>query len=579
LNALPLIHRELLVASRRPRNWWRRVGLGLLAILLFLLVASGTPGGRQTPASLGSVLFGTLVVLGFIVAALAGIRTAGISLCEENREGTLELLLLTDLKRHGLALGKVAAAVLEGLPALLVFVPILTCSVLTGGVTFSQIWMAAITLGLTLVLSNAVALYVAATRTQESSMALLTLTLLALFCVPFGWLLVGFQLTAELDNCRERELSRGGRSRWRLGPVVALLWLPLIALFLHGITKANEGLVVFFASPAHLLYLSLSAGAVELFWVQLLALLWFLVPVTWLAGLRMDSQTFVGPPDDSPITSTFLPPPAPLATEPLPATSATARPRAARDIGTEPVAWRIKPPAERQHLIWLIAVVMSLASLRTVAEVAEKNTEWLWPLLAPVLTANAILVFVLDYLVAGQAARFLVEARSSGSLEMLLVTPGFRPRVIREVWLSLRRTYLKPVLVVLSAHWLSALLSMVLAGQSEHFYARPGLMIIVWTLQSLKLVTGLAALGWLALWLSWYSPRPAFATVKAFGLASLVPVIFLSPLFAFGALRSEGAVGGLLMAILFHLCLIAYARHRLQRNLVGGAPPIALRRN
>src|SRR5690606_12421433 len=117
----------------------------------------------------------------------------------------------------------------------------------------------------------------------------------------------------------------------------------------------------------------------------------------------------------------------------------------------------------------------------------------------------AILVFVLDYLVAGQAARFLVEARSSGSLEMLLVTPGFRPQVIREVWLSLRQTYLKPVLVVLSAQWLSALLAMVLAGQSEHFYARPGLMIIVWTLQSLKLVTGLAALGWLALWLSWYS--------------------------------------------------------------------------
>jgi hypothetical protein len=61
-------------------------------------------------------------------------------------------------------------------------------------------------------------------------------------------------------------------------------------------------------------------------------------------------------------------------------------------------------------------------------------------------------------------------------------------------------------------------------------------------------------------------------------LASWVPVIFLSPLFAFGALRSEGALGGLLMAILFHLGLIAYARHRLQRSLIGGAPPVVLRR-
>ncbi|KAB2667718.1 MAG: ABC transporter permease subunit [Verrucomicrobia bacterium] len=154
MTLLPVVARELRVASRRPWNYWARTlsaGVAVAVGAWLLLLEAGT--GVRGP---GKDLFTTVSFLAFVYALLAGVVFSADSLAGERREGTLGLLFLTDLRGHDVLLGKLAASSLGCVFHLGAALPVLAMSMLLGAVSFQEYLRMILVLGTTLFLSLSV---------------------------------------------------------------------------------------------------------------------------------------------------------------------------------------------------------------------------------------------------------------------------------------------------------------------------------------------------------------------------------------------------------------------------------------
>src|SRR6185295_5261529 len=118
----------------------------------FLLLGTA----RGSSAERGKVLFMAIGVMALGFSLIAGIFLTADCLSEEKREGTLGLLFLTELKGYDVVLGKLMATSLHAFYGLLAILPLLTYSMLVGGVTIGEFWRIALTLVATLFLSLSV---------------------------------------------------------------------------------------------------------------------------------------------------------------------------------------------------------------------------------------------------------------------------------------------------------------------------------------------------------------------------------------------------------------------------------------
>src|SRR5256714_1775354 len=155
---LPIVERELRVASRRRGTYWNRAVAALAAILIF--------GGalffeaRQPPKELGKDIFNALAGLFLFSSLVAGIRYTADCLSEEKREGTLGLLFLTDLKGYDVVLGKLMATSLNAFYGLVAIFPVLALPLVMGGVTFSEFCRVMLALVNTLLFSLGLGMYI-----------------------------------------------------------------------------------------------------------------------------------------------------------------------------------------------------------------------------------------------------------------------------------------------------------------------------------------------------------------------------------------------------------------------------------
>src|SRR5579859_5684336 len=135
---LPIVTRELRVASRRGGTYWQRAGAGLGVLLMgtWLYVVME----NQSPKQLSAYLFGALTAGALFYSLLSGLRATADCLSVEKREGTLGLLFLTDLKGYDVILGKLAATSLNSLYALLAVFPVMALSLLMGGTAVGEFW-------------------------------------------------------------------------------------------------------------------------------------------------------------------------------------------------------------------------------------------------------------------------------------------------------------------------------------------------------------------------------------------------------------------------------------------------------
>ncbi len=583
MNFFPLIHRELLVASRRTVTWWTRVGIGLVGALGFLLVAGTASLGIRQPAQVGPALFTTLSVAAFLLAALSGIRSAALPLCEENRERTLGLLLLTPLRRHDLVLGRLAAGILEGLGALAAFLPVLALVLLAGGVTAGQLAMSAVTLIVMVLLSTAAGLYAGAMNTRDLKASLLTLLLVLVACLPTGWIALAIMMTAELDAQAQREFAFGRPATRSNGLLLPAFWLPLIALFLFSLLLAPSTSLGSFASPAGMLLLGLSDGSPVLFGLQTAGALCLALALTWLTSRRL-AVIHVGVSENhDPEPSVPAPPIASGidaddnltdAQGAAPVPPPPSRPRWL--LEQSPILWLLHPRAGTRRFIWFAAVMMSISAFFPIFASIDEDSVALS--FGGFMLPGALVWPVVNFIVAWQAARLFVESRRTRNLELLLVTPGFRKSSIRDVWRSLRTTFLKPVLLVGLVGLAGTVVAINAMPDERTDLFEPAWGLPVYLLTASRHLAGLVAVVWLSLWLGWSCRRPGLAASQAFVLAYLLPTILFLPFAEVASTWTAKAMIPHLGGIVLSIGIAVGARLALSRALPTGQTPEEIRR-
>ena len=139
--SLPIVERELGIASRNLGSWLSRWIIAIVAVCfggLWLGMAYSVGGMMK-----GDVFFAILAWACFVYCLLAGLWTTSDTLTREKTDGTLGLLFLTDLRGYDVVLGKMITASLKSFYGVLAVLPVLALPLLMGGVTNDQFWRTA----------------------------------------------------------------------------------------------------------------------------------------------------------------------------------------------------------------------------------------------------------------------------------------------------------------------------------------------------------------------------------------------------------------------------------------------------
>lgn len=403
--SLPIVDRELRVACRRPSYFRARIWVGLAAIalagILFGLYTVSARTGGGIAGSAGRLLFEVFKWLSFLAASFSGVILTADSLCDEKREGTLGLLFLTDLRGHDVVLGKVATHALQSVYAFLAAFPVVGTCFLLGGVTGTEFVRIILLLLVTLFLSLSIGVLVSACNRETARTMTITLAIQA-------FVLLGLPLIDSL-------LAKvpGGP-----GPGWLSLFSPGQAILLAGSVGNSQ----FQTSVLCLFGLATTCIVASC----------LIIPRTWQSpsGNRLNNPK----PSASRSTSTSGTPP--LAT------------RARHILDRDPVEWIAQRLYRPGWLVW-ITTLTTLVGL-SIAYLARKPAtpggavaiDATSQIVAMVLTAFIRLWLAL------QACRFWTDARASGAMELLLVTPLQPRQIILGQWRAVCRNFI-PLIVVL----------------------------------------------------------------------------------------------------------------------------------
>jgi len=393
---LPIVERELRVAARKRSTFWARI----IAALVALVIGSGflvltTVGFGSGTVNLGKGLFATLTWLGLAAALSAGLFFTSDCLSEEKREGTLGFLFLTDLSGYDVVFGKLLATSLRGFYALVAVFPILAITLLLGGVTGAQFWKTSLALVNALFVSLTAGLFVSAISRHAQKAMGATLFLLVL------WVGAGPASDAIFAALRQRTFD----------PVLSL------------------------SSPAYLFMTAGAWGKVP-FWRGLLvnqAIAWTLLgltcallPRTWqekavrtsAAGGSWGQWWKFGGVKRRLVMRQKL-------------------------IDENPVLWL----ACRERWPSLSLWAMALVAGGFVAALASHSQMGLW---AVWNYCGGALTLWVCLGIASQSGRFLVEARRSGLIELLLTTPLTASQIVQGQWRALLRMFAPPLTLFLA---------------------------------------------------------------------------------------------------------------------------------
>lgn len=475
MSFLPVVERELLVASRRRGTFRAR---GLVAVITsgiaaVVIVLSGVSGARA-----GGGLFRFLMALAFIYCIVEAARTAADAFSEEKREGTLGLLFLTDLRGHDVVLGKLAAVSIRSFQGLFAFFPVLAVALIVGGVTVGEFWRAAVTLTNLLFVAVSVAGCVSVFSIRSHRALGASFILLLFLCIyprASSWL-----------------------SGMGLG---APAWLWAVSPAYPAVVLAD---VVYQRNPFS-------------FWSSVVAshmLGWLLLGIAAMNITRAwQAQATGSMPGKTPGRGGQVGRGEDLAKREL---------WRNRMLATNPVLWLAARNQEARTLSWVFIAVCGGVVL------AGWVMEWMLggfgSEMAMVLLV--ILSFGLKIWIASHASWTLAEARWNGSIELLLATPLKADEIVTGQWLALQRFFLGPVIAV-SVLQVGLLAVDVVEGTnpansgSLPWFGSIGLALF----GAATFVVDAVAVGWVGMWVGINSPKPAVAFVKTILIAVVLPVL------------------------------------------------------
>jgi ABC-type transport system involved in multi-copper enzyme maturation permease subunit len=347
----------------------------------------------------GTAVFQTLSCLALAFCVLEGVRKTADCLSAERREGTLGLLFLTDLKGYDVILGKLAAAALSAFYGLFAVFPILAWSLILGGVTPGEIWRTVLALGNILFFSLAIGIWVSS-RSRSASRAMA-----ATVCLLLLILIVPAPTTLSL-----------------LAPVS-----PAYAFF--GAPDALYG-------PNPLAY-----------WVSLLLTQVF----GWCLLGRASATITRLREEDNP-----EPGPSPWRLSWFQSRSEEVRRRAklrTELLDANPVCWLSSRHQGAGRLVWFLVVLAGTGLVARIclpasfmarfSATSAGSLDFMFAAFA-LLINSAFKVFL-----AAQACHCLAEARRNNTLEVLLCAPMSVGQILHGQILSLKRMFLKPMLLLL----------------------------------------------------------------------------------------------------------------------------------
>jgi hypothetical protein len=504
----PTVVRELRATSRRRGTYWGRALLATLAVAACLFVFE-QDALALNPARVGRTVFLVISLIGVGYAASAFLVTAD-SISSERREGTLGLLFLTDLKAGEIVLGKLAVRGFASLYLMLGLTPALMLSLVACGVMASEV----------------------------VRMVLMLLNLL------FLTLIIGL-LASVWSWGQSAAIARA------LGLITGVCMLPLWA---DELWAGNSAPFFSLLSPVQGFLLTRDAAYTVYpsgFWISLatmhllawLLLIWagVILNRTW----RQSHQPRALKPGPRGHRRLLAPAQAVLIG------------RSGSRRAFAPVARALLRMRGQRALAWLAAVICLFASLAGIASLRGLGS-------LAVATTMAIICGLSGHaLLAMVAGRFLVEARQSGELELLLVTPVGAHGIVREMRMALVRILLGPLYLV-------AFGGLLAGGASFGFDADHPIAMLLFALTQLAgTVFQALAVVWLGMYLGTRARNLLALATMAVAMAVVGPSVagaIVNLLLQSRGLGQLTSGFGGVTTVIIHIALIRWADAQLRRE-------------
>lgn len=481
---LPIVVRELRVASRRRGTYWVRSSAALAVIVAgtyLFLVMQGAP-----PRVLAMTLFGILTGGAVLYALFSGVRWTADCLSSEKREGTLGLLFLTDLRGYDVVLGKLAANSLNACYAVLAVVPVLALPLLMGGVTAGEFGRMALVALNTLFFSLAAGLCISAmTRSSKNATGMTFLVLLTVSGVlpALGGLLAAWGRATRVEPAFL--LPSPGYAYYLAFDVNYKVWQPHFWISLSLVNALAWLALVLASFIAPRSWQDKAPGPKSMLWREH----WR----AWTYGDLAERREF-----------------------------------RRRLLDTNAFYWLAARARFKPALVW---GVLALCACGWVWGLAKYRRDWLNA--GVYITTALALNGLLRFWFANEAARQLAEERKAGTLELLLSTPLRITEILRGQYLALLRQFLGPLLLVLAVE--SVFMFSVL---STSLTEERSLWFCLWTAGMLMLLADLVALYWLSQWLALTVRNPLRAAGTALAGVLILPWGAFALVMLFVALNS-----------------------------------------
>lgn len=465
---LPIVGRELRVASRRRSTYWMRAAAALWALglgtWLFLVVQN------ETPPDIAKALLGLLTGSALLYALLSGVRSTADCLSEEKREGTLGLLFLTDLKGYDVVLGKLFASSLGTFYGVMAVVPMLAIPLLLGGVTLGEFGRMALVILNTMFFSLSVGMAASSVSRSARKAAATTLFIVLFISAVLPAIGVGFAQRVNANRVHPGFLLASP------GYGYYLAW---------DFTFRVQGKLFWY-----------SLGAIHALGWLFLALASWVAPRSWQDKTRgktvarwseLWTAWSYGKPEERKHFRKRL-------------------------LDRNPFLWLVARARFKPALVWAVLFLLGGA---WALGLAKYGREWLS--VGLYMVTGIILNLLLKAWFTAETCRQVIEDRQSGALELLLSTPLSVPELLRGQILALRRQFLGPGLVVLMVFFV-----LLFAGLRE-IYSERSLWVLTWVSAMVLLVGDVLALFWVAMWDGLSARRPQRAATSSLARVIALP--------------------------------------------------------